>query len=47
VRDVCTSVRNYTAYPKKSEREMVASLIVETYPFLKDPLIDEGSKPWV
>lgn len=46
VRDVCTSVLNSTTYPKKSERETVEKLIIETYPFLQDPLIDEDSKPW-
>ena len=47
VRDVCTSMLNYTSHPSKRERETVAVLILETYPFLKDAPINEDTKPWV
>ena len=47
IRDVCTSILVHTIYPKKSEKELVARLIVETYPFLKDPVIDEDTSPRV
>ena len=47
VRDVCTSVLNYTSHPKKNEREEVAKRITEKFPFLEDPIFDEECKPWV
>ncbi|XP_046862953.1 uncharacterized protein LOC124456587 [Xenia sp. Carnegie-2017] len=46
IRDVCTSVLRFTSYPSKTERVKIALMIVESYPFLKDPLLDANSKPW-
>jgi hypothetical protein len=40
-------VLNHTSHPSKAEREKIAIAVVETYPFLKDPLLDEDTKPWV
>ncbi|XP_046847455.1 uncharacterized protein LOC124441068 [Xenia sp. Carnegie-2017] len=47
IRDVCTSVLRFTNHPSKTERVKIALMIVESYPFLKDPLLDANSKPWV
>ncbi|XP_046852369.1 uncharacterized protein LOC124445661 isoform X4 [Xenia sp. Carnegie-2017] len=46
IRDVCTSVLRFTSHPSKTERVKIALMIVESYPFLKDPLLDANSKPW-
>jgi hypothetical protein len=47
VRDVCTSILNHTKRPMKREREVVAKMVVEAYPFLRDPPLSEKTNPWV
>ena len=38
LRDVCSSIRAHTLYPTKAEREHVALMVVQKYPFLADKL---------
>ena len=37
-RDVCSSIRAHTLYPTKTEREQVALMVKQKYPFLADKL---------
>jgi hypothetical protein len=47
VRDVCTSILNSSLRPNKRDRESVAKMIVQAYPFLGNPLINEETNAWV